>query len=160
MTLPLKLRPAADSDVGFVVTSWLKSATDAWNKIRTQTVDEWRGTGVQIGQLADLTGRLNRGAIASILQRDTTRVTVACADDDDDVILGFAVGEPSKRIVHWVYVKHGGDGLTLRHRGVARALIGDLLPGCTGSVTTTYLPREFVGMASKWRLKFDPNAGR
>jgi hypothetical protein len=160
LTLPLKLRPAVPGDVGFIVTSWLKSATDAWNKIRTQSVDDWHGTGVQIGQFADATGRLNRGAIASILQREHTRVSVACADDDDDVIFGFAVGEPVKRIVHWVYVKHGADALTLRHRGIAHQLIEHLMPGCVGSVTTTYLPREFVGMASKWGIKFDPHAGR
>lgn len=155
MTIPYLLREPTESDVGFVVTSWLMSAGDAWNKIRTAPVWAWRSTGIQLGHFADLTRRFTRDCVAHTLQRETCRVVIACDVEDPDVIFGFAVCEPARGIVHWAYVKHD-----FRSQGIGRALVEHLMgpSGGTPGYRLTYLPREFVAMQSKWGVRFDPHA--
>lgn len=134
-----------------MVTAWLKSAGDAWNKVRGTTTWTWRSTDIQIGHFADLTRRLTRDTVANILQRETCRAVIACDVEDSDHILGFAIGEPSRSILHWAYVKHD-----FRGQGLCGSMLERLMGADARHVTLTFLPREFVALQSKYGLRFDP----
>lgn len=151
--LPFRLRPAVESDLGFIISTWLRGATEAWDDTRRTDVSEWRSSGIRIGSFADLTRKFTRDAVVGILQRDTCRVTVACDAEDDEVIYGYAVAEPTRRIVHWACTKYQFKG-----QGIGHAMVESLLPDAAKGVTVTYLPAGFLTMQSKWPVRFDPNA--
>lgn len=155
MTLPFRLRPPANADLGFIVSTWLKGATEAWEGARDTDVAAWATTGIKVGHIADLTRKFTRDAVVSILQRPECRVVVACDVEDDDVIYGYAVGEPAKRVVHWAFTKFG-----FRGKGVGEAAMRSLMPDAATGVTLTYLPSGFVAMQSKWPVRFNPHAGK
>lgn len=146
-------RDLRSDDVGFVLSSWLKSAGDAWTTLRS--TDAARFQGVPIGWFADVPHRFTRAAVAEILDRPTTRTVVACDPEDHGLIYGYAVAEPDTRIVHWCHVKH-----TLRRNGLATDMIARLLPDWRDGLTCTYLGRGFLGWSSKYPVHFNPHAGR
>lgn len=154
MSFPFRLRPAVDSDLGFIISTWLNGATEAWNDARRTDASEWRTSGVRVGYFADLTRKFTRDAVVSILQRPTCRVVVSCDVEDDEVIYGYSVVEPAKRIVHWTCTKY-----QFARKGIGGAMIRSLLPDPERGVTLTYLPAGFLTMQSKWPVRFDPHAG-
>jgi hypothetical protein len=155
MSFPFRLRPAAESDLGFILSTWLNGATEAWDTAKRTDVSAWSSTGIRVGHFADLTRRFTRDAVTSILQRPDCRAVVACDVEDDDVIYGYAVAEPGARIVHWVCVKH-----QFKRRGIAHDMVASLVPDAERGVVCTYLPSGFVAMQSKWPVRFDPHAGK
>lgn len=64
-----------------------------------------------------------------------SRVLVACDAEDEDEILGYAVGEPGDdtgpAAVHWVYVR-----LDMRRKGVAKKMFEDIAEGAAGVCIT------------------------
>lgn len=153
MTDPIVYRDATQDDVGFILSSWLKSAGDAWQTLKTSDAAQWKG--VQVGWFADVPHRFTRQAVAEILERRTTRAIVACDGEDPTVIFGFVVAEPDERIVHWCHVKHA-----LRRNGIAADMMTRMLPDWRNGVRATYVGRGFLGWMSKWPLRFEPHAGR
>ena len=103
MTDPILYRDADAGDVGFILSSWLKSAGDAWaDSLRNTTIRDWsKLTDARVGWFADVPHRFTRQAVAEILDRATTRALVACDPEDPTVIYGYAVAEPANRIAHW-----------------------------------------------------------
>jgi hypothetical protein len=152
--IPFILRPPNDGDLGFIISTWLNGATEAWDAAKKSDVSAWRTSGIRLGHFADLTRKFTRDAVANILQRETCRVTVACDVEDPDVIFGYAVAEPKVRVIHWCATKYQFKG-----NGIATAMVGHLIPDAKQfGVTCTYLPSGFVTMQSKWPLRFDPHA--
>lgn len=147
-------REATPDDLGFILSSWLKSAGEAWRTLRTADAATFACT--EVGWFADVPHRFTRNAVAEILQRSTVRVVVACDSDDATVIYGYAVGEPEQRIMHWCHVKH-----TMRRNGIAREVVSRVLPDFeTAGATCTYLGRGYAAWAARWPLRFNPHAGR
>lgn len=160
MTDPIyRLRPAEPGDVGFILSSWLKSAGDAWGELRSSDLSQWCDhrtlSGTQVGWFADVPHRFTRAAVAEILERPTTRAVVACDAEDAETIYGFAIAEPDQRIAHWVHVKH-----TMRRNGIARDLMGAIIPTWRSGMVCTYVGRHFLGWMSRYNLTFNPHAGR
>ena len=143
MSDPIHYRDAVPDDVGFILSSWLKSAGDAWSELKTSDLSQWCDhrtmSGTQVGWFADVPHRFTRTAVAEILERPTTRAIVACDPDDPSVIFGYAIGEPDHRIVHWCHVKHA-----LRRNGIARDLLTRLLPMWRTGLVCTYAARGFL----------------
>lgn len=154
MSDPIHYRPACDDDVGFIVSSWLKSAGEAWQTVRSADVSTWP-SGTQVGWFADVPHRFTRAAVAEILNRPAVRAVVACDEEDPSVIYGYAIGEPETRTLHWLHVKH-----TLRRNGIARELLTSLIPAWRNGLTCSYVGRGFLGWMSKYPLRFNPHAGR
>ena len=153
--LPFRIRPAVESDLGFIISTWLRGATEAWDAAKRTDIGTWSTSGIKLGYIADLTRKFTRDAVTGILQRETCRAVVACDVEDDDVLYGYAVAEPGERIVHWVCTKHQFKG-----QGVARDMLASMMPDAARGVTCTYLPSGFVAMQSKWPVRFDPHAGK
>lgn len=99
-----KLRQSKPSDESFIFNSWLKSFKDSYMVSGTTTTIYYKEM---------------HGVIKAILEDPTTRVLVACGQDDEDAIYGYAVGQQigAALIFHWVYVKH-----SLRNFGIGRNL--------------------------------------
>lgn len=157
MTDPILYRDADAGDVGFILSSWLKSAGDAWaDSLRNTTIRDWsKLTDARVGWFADVPHRFTRQAVAEILDRATTRALVACDPEDPTVIYGYAVAEPANRIAHWLHVKH-----SMRRNGLASELMTRVLPTWREGLTCTYAGRGFIGWMSRYPLKFNPHAGR
>ena len=75
MTDPILYRDADAGDVGFILSSWLKSAGDAWaDSLRNTTIRDWsKLTDTRVGWFADVPHRFTRQAVAEILERATTK---------------------------------------------------------------------------------------
>jgi GNAT superfamily N-acetyltransferase len=104
-----RLGKSADQD--FILSSWLRSCRNR------HYFDAWENP----AYFNDATGY--QAIIKAILGRPETVVTIACTDDDEDQILGYAVTAP--RTVHYVYVKQ-----PFRKRGFAKALVWRTVPTC------------------------------
>jgi GNAT superfamily N-acetyltransferase len=124
------LRPFRYSDQSFVYSTWIRGMYYG---------NSWAGSSKQSE------GTFHRryaDVITAILSKPTTTIQVAALKDDDDVILGYAVTEPT--ILHWVYVKP-----TWRRFGIAKALI----PANTEVIThQTHRGKSFA--PKSWR--YDP----
>lgn len=98
MTTGFELRPAVPSDLSFIYANWLRGLREA---DRSALPD-------------DLWFPAHREGINRVLADRRTRVVVACAADDANEILGFAVATPDE-VLHWVHVLRvfRGRGLPL-----------------------------------------------
>lgn len=98
------VREGRSGDVGFIVKSWRASYQDA-PEVRGSDRRHYR---------AEMSRR-----IASCLTDG--QALVACLEQDEDTILGFAVASADGRVLHYVYVRLDARGI-----GVARELVGRL----------------------------------
>jgi hypothetical protein len=83
----MKIRPVAESDMPFIYSTWLRGlyyGSDYWGAMQK-----------------DKFFKMYQQILQHILGKATTSVTVACDDQDPDVILGYLVREDS--VVHWVH---------------------------------------------------------
>lgn len=90
-----------------------------------------------------------RTAIAEILDRGAV-VTLAVQDLADGTrrVMGYAVTEPGKQVLHWLYVKR-----TYRGLGIGRALLDEACPVATGKWRYTYRTKasaRFLGERFEW----------
>lgn len=108
-----RLRNAEGSDHAFIMNSWIH----------------------QTGATLFSTGASNWAShqhrrIKKLFDRESLRIKVACALDDEDEIYGFIVGESDAGIAHFCYVKAAyqrwGIGSTLY-----RFMFGDGIVVCT-----------------------------
>lgn len=152
--LPITYRDATPDDLGFILSSWLRSAGDAWGDLKRADASAFRGT--EAGWFADVPHRFTRAAVVEITERPGAESIVACDPEAPHVLYGFIVAEPSQRIVHWCHVKH-----EFRRAGIGRELLYRVLPDiATNGATCTYLGRGFIGWKTKYALTFNPHAGR
>ncbi len=99
--------PEAD-EFSFIFDSWANS----WMK------SPWSGTFRNCDYQ-----EMSRKSFSEIIDRPTTVVTVMWTGDADSRrIVGYAVTEPSRKIIHWLYVKRDFRGF-----GSARRLLDNVL---------------------------------
>jgi GNAT superfamily N-acetyltransferase len=125
ITYRLRGPRASESELGFIVKSWLRSLSDSRSQME-KACGYWDA---------------QKLAIAYLLQE--SRVVIACGADDADRIYGFGVGSTDSDdfpgvVIHWVYVKHEA-----RKRGIGAAIARELgadihtEPGQAGFATIT-----------------------
>lgn len=103
MTPLFKIREALVSDEAFIYLSWLKSFN--FSNIYFKAINEF------------LFNTVYHRVIEKILKDPETEIKIACLPDDEDVILGFSVYNPTKKILHYVFTKEAW-----RKCGIAKAL--------------------------------------
>lgn len=91
------------------------------------------------------------------LARPSTKVVIACLTDEPSTILGYAIREYERAIIHYIYVKHEFQGY-----GIARMLIS---PDKRDPVDYTFThwteavhnPRDGTGLLTSFPgLVYDP----
>ncbi len=82
-----------------------------------------------------------------LLQKNNTCVVVACLASDPDCLLGFAVGEPTQRVLHYVFVKE-----RWRRQGIAKKLLTDP----KGFSTVTHVTKIGSSLVRKYGMEFNP----
>ncbi len=98
---------------------------------------------------------VSRAGISEILARRGCRVTVCYVELEPGVrrVMGYAVTEPDRKILHWVYVKRD-----YRKTGVGRALLARVVPRGQ-EYTYTYRTRASEGFL-KGAASWDPVPAR
>lgn len=81
-----------------------------------------------------------------LVKRPSTMVSIACLEDEPDVILGYAIYSTSAPVLHWVFVKDN-----FRKQGVAKQLLHDVKINVTTHLTTV---GNSIRLKRKWI--FDP----
>lgn len=99
---PFRIRPAAPTDVPFILNSWLRHYHEHGEGARHVPNDVY------------FSAQGHHGLVVKLLREST--VLVACTDDDQDAILGWACLAPP--VLHYVYVK-----APFRRLGIGRALL-------------------------------------
>lgn len=129
--LPVLLRQWRETDVGYVVDTWLKHYHD-------------HGVGMVRGMPRGEFFRRWRSVVVEILK--TADVRVACLDDDDDIILGFAVLSThcGARVLHWVHVREDW-----RRKGLGAQLLAGLE---RASVLYTHRTRTVVDLSEAGKI--------
>jgi GNAT superfamily N-acetyltransferase len=85
----------------------------------------------------------------TILSDKQNTVYVACLEEDQEIVLGWAI--VGKEAIHWIYVKE-----PWRCQGIAKGLVGHIMatPGRIAIYTHTTKPGR--ALALKHKLKFNP----
>lgn len=99
-----EIRGFRESDVAFLFSTWLRGLFygNSW----FQEIPK------------DIFMENYHRVIEAILKRPGVQVRVSCLKEDPDTILGYAVLEPNRNAIHWLYVKD-----VWRKFGIAKALI-------------------------------------
>lgn len=85
------IRDAHPADIAFIYSTWLRSYRN----------DSLIGLSVKKSIFFE-TYRL---VLDQILAKNTTKVLVACLPEDDSVILGYLVADPTEKVLHYIFVK-------------------------------------------------------
>lgn len=126
--LPVAYRQSRDDDRAFILSTWLRS---------------YKGRGMSYGVDADAYYAGERIVAERLL--DAYGATIACADDDDDVIYGWVVADG--QIVHYGYVKR-----ELRHAGLEECLLSEAGVDPGKPATQTHLIPAFADL----EMAYDP----
>ena len=132
------IRDFRSDDVSFVFDTWLRSygqnRPNPWQRLDFHRF--MKG---------------HRAIIDSLLARPSTRLRVACANDAEHVILGWACSEPG--VLHYMYVKR-----KFRQKGVASAMVEDAgAPALySHAPTSPQGPHTTVQMLRAWGMKESP----
>lgn len=116
-----RIRPSTPADLPYVVGSWRES---------------WRGAR-ECHRLRESVyrGIFDELVVRGVLALPETRVTVACDDGDDDVLLGWVCYAPGRvPVVHYGVVRHDG----VRGRGLFAVLVA--AAGVTTRMAYTFHP--------------------
>lgn len=146
--LPLDVRLARQSDLGFVYSSWMNSLRNCspWSKVDKN----WFFAA--------------QHALATRLM-DRSVVLVACSVRNPDQLYGYVVAEPVRGLLHWLYTKSGVNPewenrakakAGYRRAGVATRLMQAAFPelGDERIVVTIRTP-SCAHLPAGWRLHFD-----
>ena len=129
------------NDLNFILNSYLKSYRNS-----PETKDIVNGI-----YFSDY-----RDRIALLLQ--SSEVTVICAEDDEDHIIGYAVHRliGDWPLIHYVYVKHPFRGMKM-----ATTMLETLYPefGHRMSVVS-HMPKNWKKLKDKFNLIYNPNQAR
>lgn len=100
----IKIRNLRAEDKPFIINSWLKSYKE---QPFAKDIPK------------DIYYKFHSEIIRDILNRETTKVLLAVATEDEDVIVGYVVLEEGRiNIFHYIYVKRAFNNL-----GIAKRLI-------------------------------------
>lgn len=138
MKAEIFIRDYGENDKPFVMNSWIKSYRDA--NIQSLKINK------------KLLYHNQKDLINSILTHSVT--LVACADDDEDHILGWLNYEAYGKlcIIHYVYVKHPFRMLDIANTLKSHIHIGLDRPFILCSHKTRY----FDVLQKKWNLIYNP----
>lgn len=98
----VKTRPAKESDFNFIMSTWLKS---------------YRDSDFAKSIPNDIYYNYHQALIYKILQKEDNSITVLCAPEDEDHILGYVVYNTKAPIIFFLYVKY-----TFRRIGLGKML--------------------------------------
>lgn len=135
--IPHRIRPMGLKDHGFVRDAWLRSGCDAPGA-------RWVPHALYL--------RLQADRVERWLSQHGKETHVACAEGEDDVLLGF-ICSPAPAVVFYLYVKHD-----LRRLGLARALWQFSNPALT-PVLVTHWGESCPSIATKHPglMVYDPS---
>lgn len=125
MTQPWRVRDMRDDDIPFIATWWLKGYAPFHYTARARSSAFLEREKRLLGAiLYDRYMSHHRNIIHRLLK--LSRCVVACSNDDDSALCGFAVVQAHEgtgvRAVHWVSVKP-----VYRDLGIARSMVEPLL---------------------------------
>lgn len=123
--MKLKLRPAQDADINFVLSTWIRGFY--YGNAYMKLVDK------------DAYYRHYPETIKSIISN--SQVLVACFEDDEDIAIGYCVFQNTT--LHWLYVKSA-----FRGRGVGKSL----LPEGIQQVSHITKPGDAIRKKKNWKL--------
>lgn len=131
----LRIRAANDNDTNYMRKTWLKSIQTPWSPMQSALGprDFWEG---------------HHRIVSRLLS--TCDVRVACSNDNESTIAGWACLEAGRRVVHFVHVRE-----EMRRYGVARMLLEGV---DDGERPVWYTHRtgmsDKLGLPDKWRFSF------
>ncbi len=134
--LPIAIRPAKDSDYGYVLKTW----SIDYHKTHPTT---FIPNSVYVPYQTKI--------INNILAK--CQVDIACIDDEQDIIVGYLISQPMNKdnvIIHWGQVK----GI-FRRMGVIKDMLKNLQVGDKNIVVSHYFSL-FKDLKEKYNLIFDP----
>lgn len=121
MKLPTQIRPANQSDIDFVFSSWLESYR--FSPIACVTEKKLATKQVKSALLQSETYYKNyRKIITKIIE--ASNISIICNKDDNDQIFGFLCHRPLNdniEIISYIYIKQ-----PFRRMGMAKELINNL----------------------------------
>lgn len=98
----MMLRPARETDMPFIMDTWLKTLRVSNDLFKQIDKDAYYSMYPKV--------------ISRLVSTNTT--TICCLRDDDDVILGYSCSNPTT--LHWVFVKKQWRG-----NGIMKLLVND-----------------------------------
>lgn len=127
-----EIRSIKEADVAFIFSTWLRGLYygNSWFK--------------EIPK--DIFMESYHRVVEQILARPDVQGRVCCLKEDQDTILGYAVLEPKRSAIHWLYVKDAW-----RRFGIAKALV----PASGTWVVATHLTDETKKFKPR-EIKFNP----
>jgi hypothetical protein len=126
--LPVAYRDSRDEDRAFILSTWMRS---------------YKGRGMSGGVDAAAYYAGQRVVAERLL--DAHGATIACADDDDDVIYGWVISDG--QIIHYGYIKR-----ELRNCGLEECLLSEAGVDPGRPATQSHLIPAFAGID----LAYDP----
>lgn len=134
--LPIRIRPAAESDVAFIFSSWLKS-------YRSSRFAQGITNTVFFGE--------HHKVIEELLK--TSTVLIACNKNDSTDIYGYICAEIISNVfvVHYMYIKH-----TYRLFGLAKVMMAQFGHSKDNAGMCTHLTRSGEKVAAKYNLEYSP----
>lgn len=129
----LRVRDVRPSDRGYIAARW----GNAYRK-RVPAIRE------------DVYREENRKVIDACLDAGLT--VVVCSPDKETALLGFACGEPGRKILHGVYLEND-----FRGHGLGRQLIAMVTGVASGPVVTTH---RFARRGAPSRFVWNPYLAR
>lgn len=149
-SLPFKFRPAKDEDLNFIMDTWLKCA---------RTIPPWPR--IPNAAFYDSTHGY-RAHVISTLKK--AKVLVATSLDNDDEIYGYVCYEDTPPTLHFIYVKGGDKGSSMRSMkrkvgiGVGTEMMRAALPqfGKTETIATEKFryADQWEEWCRKYRIRF------
>lgn len=133
--LPIAFRAYRESDLPFVFDTWIRSFEHQNDLAGPYTAKQVRAA--------------IRGTIEDLLASGAS-VTVACAKDDPDLIVGYIAFETKHEfpVIHYCYVKEGA-----REAGLGRALIDIACQGHADRARFTFKTRAAQALLPRGRWK-------
>lgn len=135
------IRPAVEDDLNFILSSWLHSYLDRDNDV------------LEIKRVRDSVAKAgHRRLVASLLSREDTTTLVACKEDAQNVIVGWACleGGAPPHALHYAYVK-----ADFRRVGIARELCQSVFSIGEQQRSKVFFS-HYTRVIDEWRAKWEP----
>jgi hypothetical protein len=123
----ITFRPFQESDINFILDSWLKTLRNNNDTFRLIDRDVYKTVYPEV--------------VRSLV--NNSHVMMCVLKEDDDVILGYAVYHGTK--LHWVFVKDQWRGL---------GIMKDLVPQCIMQVS--HYTKSFIPIMKKNQWSYNP----
>lgn len=151
------IRHVQPEDYGYIVKTWVRSYASSPFALAVGPAHEAKAFERPDGGVRWSAGRTYQAGhyeLVNKLLREETALVAEDSTDEGPVLVGFVVGEPARRVLHYVFVRELERG-----KGVARALVGELLgPGPVTFTHQTQLVRP-ERLPQGWRFTAYPLMG-